>query len=111
MMGAHRLRGAALPLACIAAFCIAGCQRQTVDTSRPSSAAPLVVAGTMYLVTPFPNILYALDLTKPGAPAKWAYDPKPLGASKGVACCDLVNRGAAFANGSIFFNTLDGRTV
>ena len=30
---------------------------------------------------------------------KWRYDPKPLGAAKGVACCDLVNRGAAYANG------------
>jgi PQQ-dependent dehydrogenase (methanol/ethanol family) len=74
-------------------------------------AAPLVVGATMFVVTPFPNILYAFDLTKPGAPTKWSYDPKPLGAAKGVACCDLVNRGAAYANGSIFFNTLDGRTI
>jgi PQQ-dependent dehydrogenase (methanol/ethanol family) len=74
-------------------------------------AAPLVVGSTMYVVTPFPNILYAFDLTKAGAPIKWSFDPKPLGASKGVACCDLVNRGAAYANGSIFFNTLDGRTI
>ena len=74
-------------------------------------AAPLVVGSTMYLVTPFPNIVYALDLSKAGAPTKWLYDPKPVGASKGVACCDVVNRGAAYANGSIFFNTLDGRTI
>jgi len=74
-------------------------------------AAPLVVGATMFVVSPFPNILYAFDLSKPGAPMKWQYDPKPLGASKGVACCDLVNRGAAYANGSIFFNTLDGRTI
>jgi lanthanide-dependent methanol dehydrogenase len=74
-------------------------------------AAPLVVGATMFIVTPFPNIVYAFDLSKPGAPIKWQYDPKPAGAAKGVACCDLVNRGAAFANGSIFFNTLDGRTI
>jgi PQQ-dependent dehydrogenase (methanol/ethanol family) len=74
-------------------------------------AAPLVVDGTMFLVTPFPNIVYAFDLSQPGAPMKWRYDPKPLGASKGVACCDLVNRGAAYAGGAIFFNTLDGRTI
>jgi PQQ-dependent dehydrogenase (methanol/ethanol family) len=72
---------------------------------------PLVVGDTMYLVTPWPNILYAFDLTKPGAPMKWQYDPKPLGAAKGVACCDIVNRGAAYANGAIFFNALDGRTI
>jgi glucose dehydrogenase len=57
-------------------------------------AAPLVVNGTMFIVTPYPNFLYALDLTKPGAPLKWKYEPKPLLASQGVACCDVVNRGA-----------------
>src|SRR5215207_4817907 len=35
---------------------------------RGQEAAPLVVGSTMYVVTPYPNILYALDLTKPGAP-------------------------------------------
>ena len=74
-------------------------------------AAPLVVGGTMFVVTPFPNIVYAFDLTRPGSPIKWQYDPKPLGAAKGVACCDMVNRGAAYAGGAIFFNTLDGRTI
>jgi lanthanide-dependent methanol dehydrogenase len=78
---------------------------------RGHEAAPLVVNDTMYVVTPFPNVLYALDLTKPGTPAKWKYQPRPLGASQGVACCDVVNRGAAYANGLIFYNTLDNRTV
>jgi PQQ-dependent dehydrogenase (methanol/ethanol family) len=73
-------------------------------------AAPLIVGTTMYVVTPFPNILYALDLANSGA-ARWSYDPETLGASKGVACCDAVNRGAAYDNGAIFFNTLDGRTI
>jgi PQQ-dependent dehydrogenase (methanol/ethanol family) len=65
----------------------------------------------MYLITPFPNYLYALDLTKPGAPAKWVFKPKPLAASQGVACCDTVNRGAVYDAGRIFFNTLDGQTI
>lgn len=74
-------------------------------------APPLVVGDTLYVTTPFPNIVYALDLTRPGAPMKWSYDPKPLGAARGVACCDVVNRGAVYWNGSIIFNTLDGRTI
>jgi len=78
---------------------------------RGQEAAPLVVNGTMYVVTPYPNILYALDLTKPGAPTKWTYMPKPAAAAQGVACCDTVNRGAAYADGKIFFNTLDNHTV
>jgi PQQ-dependent dehydrogenase (methanol/ethanol family) len=79
--------------------------------ARGHEAAPLVVGSTMYLVTPFPNYLYALDLARPGAPLKWTYKPKPVAAAQGVACCDVVNRGAAYADGRIFFNTLDGQTV
>ncbi len=74
-------------------------------------AAPLVVGSTMYVVTPFPNLLHALDLSQPGAPAKWSYNPHPDPASQGVACCDVVNRGGAYDNGRIFYNTLDGHTV
>jgi len=74
-------------------------------------AAPLVVNNTMYVVTPWPNIVYALDLTKPGAPLKWKYAPKPPSAARGVACCDVVNRGAAYADGTIYFNALDNRTI
>src|SRR5690606_18729787 len=62
-------------------------------------------------VTPYPNYLYALDLTRPGAPAKWKFDPKVKSASQGIACCDVVNRGAAYADGRIFFNTLDAHTI
>jgi glucose dehydrogenase len=77
---------------------------------RGQEAAPIVAQDTMFLVTPYPNILYALDLTKPGAPLKWKYEPKPV-AAQGVACCDTVNRGAAYADGRVFFNTLDGQTI
>ncbi|MGZ8413197.1 MAG: methanol/ethanol family PQQ-dependent dehydrogenase [Gemmatirosa sp.] len=78
---------------------------------RGHEAAPLVVGSTMYVVTPFPNHLYAIDLAQPGGALKWRYDPKPARAAPGVACCDVVNRGAAYADGKIFFNTLDVQTV
>jgi PQQ-dependent dehydrogenase (methanol/ethanol family) len=78
---------------------------------RGQEAAPLVVDGTMYVVTSYPNVLYALDLTKPGAPAKWTFRPKPAAAAQGVACCDVVNRGASYFDGKIFYNTLDAHTV
>lgn len=79
--------------------------------TRGHEAAPLVVGSTMYLVTPFPNILYALDLTRPGSPLKWAYRPGPAPAAQGVACCDVVNRGAVYSAGRIYYNTLDAHTV
>ena len=78
---------------------------------RGHEAAPIVVDGTMYIVTPYPNYLYALDLTKPGAPTKWKFEPNPNASAQGVACCDVVNRGVAYADGRVFVNTLDGQTV
>ena len=71
----------------------------SIGVNKGQEAAPLVLNNTMYIVSPYPNILYALDLTKPGAPLKWQYKPQPEAASQGVACCDVVNRGAVFADG------------
>jgi hypothetical protein len=59
----------------------------------------------MYVVAPWPNTLFALDLTKPGGPLKWKFEPNPSPAAKGEACCDWVNRGAVFDSGKIFYNT------
>ena len=66
---------------------------------RDSKRRRLVVNNTMYVVAPWPNNVFALDLTKPGAPAKWVYKPNPAAAAKGVACCGPVNRGAFYWNG------------
>jgi PQQ-dependent dehydrogenase (methanol/ethanol family) len=84
----------------------------TFDTGvdRGQEAAPIIVSNTMFVITPYPNILYALDLRTNGA-IKWKYEPKPKSAAQGVACCDVVNRGCVYANGKVFFNTLDGSTV
>jgi len=77
---------------------------------RGHEAAPIVADNTLYIVTPYPNLVYALDLAQPGAPVKWKFSPNPVSSSQGVACCDLVNRGAIWSNGRLFFNTLDNQT-
>ena len=63
-----------------------------------SRGAQLVVNNTMYNATPYPNVLYALDVTKPGTLLKWGYEPKPLAASQGLPCCNSVNRAAAYSH-------------
>lgn len=72
--------------------------------------APLVVGNTMYVVGPFPNKLFALDLTRPGQ-TRWVFDPRPSEFAKGQACCDIINRGAVYANGKVIYNALDNTTV
>lgn len=78
---------------------------------RGQESAPIVVGETLYLVTPYPNILYALDLKTPAGTLKWQYRPNPAASSQGAACCDTVNRGPTYADGAIFFTTLDNHAV
>jgi lanthanide-dependent methanol dehydrogenase len=82
----------------------------STGSTNGHEGAPLVIGGMMYIVTPFPNRLVVLDLARRGA-VRWQYTPRQDDAARGVACCDVVNRGAAFANGKLYFATLDNHLV
>ena len=66
---------------------------------RGHEGQPLVVDNTMYLVTPYPNVAYAVDLATPGQPLKWRFRPENAQSAAGRACCDVVNRGVALYRG------------
>ncbi|WP_289244404.1 methanol/ethanol family PQQ-dependent dehydrogenase [uncultured Methylophaga sp.] len=71
----------------------------------------LVIGDTMYVHTPFPNIVYALDLNNDGA-MKWKFEPKQnYDETVPVMCCDTVNRGLSYADGKIFLNQADTTLV
>jgi glucose dehydrogenase len=78
---------------------------------RGHEGQPLVVGTTMYAHSAFPNHIYALDLTKEGAPIKWKYTPRQDERAVPVACCDLVHRGVNYVEGKILFSTLDGQVI
>ncbi|MEX2542107.1 MAG: PQQ-dependent dehydrogenase, methanol/ethanol family [Trueperaceae bacterium] len=72
-------------------------------------AQPLVIGSTMYVLTPKPNTLYALDLTRQGF-IKWSFAPEMDTERAGsLACCGAQTRGMMYAEGKILFNTLDGQ--
>ncbi|MDH3741748.1 MAG: methanol/ethanol family PQQ-dependent dehydrogenase [Hyphomicrobiales bacterium] len=77
---------------------------------RGHEGSPLVVGNTMYVHTPFPNNVYALDLDNDGA-IKWRYEPKQDPDTIPVMCCDTVNRGVAYADGMIFLHQADTTVV
>jgi PQQ-dependent dehydrogenase (methanol/ethanol family) len=72
---------------------------------------PLVANGVMYVVTPWPNVLYAFDLSREGYPLKWKYRPAVSPNAIGISCCDVINRGAFYVDGKVIYNLLDGHTV
>ncbi len=84
---------------------------RSTEVKRGHEAAPLAVDDTLFVVTPYPNHLLAFDLKSPGSAPKWQYTPQTIPAAQGVACCDVVNRGAAYDHGRVYFNTLDAQTV
>ncbi|EAU40815.1 putative pqq dehydrogenase protein [Fulvimarina pelagi HTCC2506] len=63
---------------------------------RGHEGNPLVIGNVMYVHTPFPNIVYALDLTQDGR-IIWKHEPKQDPNVIPVMCCDTVNRGVAYA--------------
>ena len=82
----------------------------TTGVAAGHEGAPLVVGSTMYVVAPFPNKLFALDLARGGS-VRWVFDPHADPFAQDKACCDIVNRGAVFTNGKVIYNVLDDTTV
>jgi glucose dehydrogenase len=62
---------------------------------RGHEGGPLVVGNIMYLSTPYPNTVFALDLNENGK-ILWKYEPKQDPNVIPVMCCDTVNRGVAY---------------
>jgi lanthanide-dependent methanol dehydrogenase len=77
---------------------------------RGHEGGPLVIGDTMYVHTPFPNIVYALNLADDNK-IIWKYEPKQDPSVIPVMCCDTVNRGPAYADGKIFLHQADTSLV
>ena len=77
---------------------------------RGHEGQPLVIGNVMYLVTPFPNTVYALDLNHEGR-ILWQYEPTQNAEVIPVMCCDTVNRGVAYGDGKIILHQADNTLV
>jgi PQQ-dependent dehydrogenase (methanol/ethanol family) len=76
---------------------------------RGHEGSPLVIDGTMFLHSPFPNKVFAIDLET--QKIKWKYEPKQDPAVIPQMCCDTVNRGLAYAEGKVFLQQADSNLV
>jgi len=77
---------------------------------RGHEGGPLVIGDIMYVHTPFPNNVFALDLNDNGR-IIWKYEPKQDPNVIPVMCCDTVNRGLAYADGKIILHQADTTVV
>src|SRR6201995_376692 len=77
---------------------------------RGHEGGPLIIGNMMYVHTPFPNKVYAIDLSKDNQ-IVWKYEPKQDPNVIPVMCCDTVNRGVAYGDGKIFLHQADTTLV
>ena len=78
----------------------------STGTLRGQEGQPLVIGNMMYFESSFPNYVYAVNLDDVGH-IVWKFAPEQDKFAPSVACCDVVNRGVAYADGKIFSATLD----
>lgn len=76
---------------------------------RGHEGSPLVIGDTMYLHTPFPNKVFALDLNT--QKIIWKYTPRQDPAVIPQMCCDTVYRGLAYAEGKVILQQADSNLV
>lgn len=73
---------------------------------RGHEGQPLVIGDMMYLESAYPNHVYAVNLNNIGR-IVWKFTPEQDKFAPSVACCDVVNRGLAYADGKIIVTALD----
>ena len=78
----------------------------SIIESAFQSIRVLVIGDVMYVHSPFPNVVYALDLNNDGK-ILWKYEPKQDPNVIPVMCCDTVNRGVAYGDGKLILNQAD----
>ncbi|MDQ3260025.1 MAG: PQQ-binding-like beta-propeller repeat protein, partial [Pseudomonadota bacterium] len=76
---------------------------------RGHEGSPLVIGDMMYLHSPFPNKVFAMDLNT--QKIVWKYEPKQDPAVIPQMCCDTVNRGLAYGDGKIILQQADSNLV
>ncbi|MDP2390649.1 MAG: PQQ-dependent dehydrogenase, methanol/ethanol family, partial [Acidobacteriota bacterium] len=77
-------------------------------TDRGLEATPLVIDGVMYTTGSW-SVVYAVDART--GKQLWKFDPEVHRKYDQLACCDVVNRGAAFYKGRVYLGALDGRLI
>src|ERR1700751_1611048 len=77
---------------------------------RGHEGGPLIIGNMMYVHTPFPNKVYAIDLSNENK-ILWKYEPKQDPNVIPVMCCNTVNRGLAYADGKILLHQADTTLV
>src|SRR5262249_57348885 len=77
---------------------------------RSQESTPIVVDDLLYVTSSHgPKNVFAVNART--GEVRWRYSPEVPAGIDQYACCDVNNRGVAYANGKVFFGRLDGNLV
>ncbi|MCK0166436.1 PQQ-dependent dehydrogenase, methanol/ethanol family [Jannaschia sp. S6380] len=76
-----------------------------MQSRRGVEATPIVVDGVMYVTASW-SVVHALDAVT--GEELWVYDPEVPREHAYKGCCDVVNRGVALYEGTVFVGAYDG---
>ena len=77
---------------------------------RSQESTPILIGDTLYVTSSHgPKHVFAVD-AKTGN-VRWRYTPEVPAGIDQFGCCDVNNRGVAYANGKVFVGRLDGYVV
>jgi hypothetical protein len=76
------------------------------DSPRAHTAPPQVDANTLFVLTPYPHTIYALDLTQLEPSITWRYMPPANGVDAGLQCCGAASGGMTLAGGYLLLAML-----
>jgi PQQ-dependent dehydrogenase (methanol/ethanol family) len=81
-----------------------------LGSTRSQESTPILIGDTLYVTSSHgPKNVFAVD-ARTGV-VRWRYSPEVPAGIDQFSCCDVHNRGVAFASGKIFVGRLDGYLV
>ncbi|WP_458094665.1 outer membrane protein assembly factor BamB family protein [Roseomonas sp. WA12] len=121
MAGPVSARGQAVPSPGATAIAPAAITPATVGALRPvlaistgsperHLAAPVTVEGLVFVLTPFPHTLLAIDPASPSAPIHWQFTPEAAQMARGLSLGQAAG-GVTAEGGRLFVATLDGHAM
>lgn len=80
------------------------------EQSGHAAVPPVIDGHTIYILTPFPHTLYAINVTPNGGAVTWQYRAEADGRASGLQA-EGRGGGLTLADHRLYLNTLDGQTV
>jgi PQQ-dependent dehydrogenase (methanol/ethanol family) len=83
----------------------------SVRQPEGQAGSPAVLGSMLFLQSPFPHVIYALDVTRPDDPVRWSFAPPARREAAGLDWYGATASGPVLDEDRLYLNTFDGHTM